>query len=354
MRLAVVVACVGLFGPIISVQAQDANRTETATQQPGNLWTRHGWVHLQIVGGRIDATFTSSGQVREDIGDRHEDLVVEGTDSSSSARYDLITPTEHLSAEIVHGDDSAERVVIRHEMIPAVPTKAGKPPSKPESGSAKVEKEIVELRQSGTGPISFSVVSGGQTRKIDAPSLWHLLIAEPQLCKQHLIPLLESLRTDWPLASTAAEARQQLLNAAGDWRDDQRVRWIALVTALGDQRFAVRERAERELRSAGRAALPYLRNLQRSDLDAEQWRRVTDLIAVHDEFAEDTPESISVRLLGDRKLWFALLSDEVDSTRKIAVSQLAILIGVKVDFDPAADLATRQRQIEALKAKLAK
>jgi hypothetical protein len=354
MRLAAVVACVGILGPIFSAQAQDINRTESDAQQSGNLWTRHGWVHLQIVGGRIDATFTSSGQVREDIGERHEDLVVDGTDSSSSARYGLITPTEHLSAEIVHGDASAERVVIRHEVMPAMHSKADKTPSTPESGPAKIEKEIVELRQSGAGPISFSVVAGGQSRKIDAPSLWHLLISEPQLCRQHLIPLLESLRTDWPLASTAAEARQQLLNAAGERRDDQRVRWIALVTALGDPRFAVRERAERELRSAGLAALPYLRNLQRSDLDAEQRRRVTDLIAVHDDFAEDTPESISVRLLGDRKLWLALLSDEVESTRKIAAGQLAALVGAKVDFDPAANFATRQRQIESLKAKLAK
>jgi hypothetical protein len=354
MRLAVVVACVGILGPICSAQAQDFNRTESDAQQSGNLWTRHGWVHLQIVGGRIDAAFTSSGQVREDIGERHEDLVVDGTDSSSSARYDLITPTEHLSAEIVHGDASAERVVIRHEMMPAVPSKADKPASKPEVGPTKVEKQIVELRQSGSGPISFSVATGGQTRKIDAPSLWHLLIAEPQLCKRHLIPLLESLRTDWPLASTAAEARQQLLSAASERRDDQRARWIALVTALGDQRFAVRERADRELRSAGRAALAYLRNLRRSDLDAEQWRRVNDLIAAHDEFGEDTPESISVRLLGDRKLWLALLADEVESTRKIAAGQIAALVGTKVDFDPAADLSVRQRQIELLKAKLAK
>ncbi len=105
---------------------------------------------------------------------------------------------------------------------------------------------------------------------------------------------------------------------------------------------------------AGRAPLPYLQNLERRDLDAEQWRRVSALIDAYDEFAEDKPDSIVLRLLGDRKLWLGLLSDENESTRQIASGQLAALVGSKLEFDPAADPSTRKRQFEVLKAKLAR
>ncbi len=242
MRSTILVVIAILLTPICAALGQDSVRTEVLAAPSSSLWARQGWVRLEIIGGRIDAVFNSSGQVREDVGDRHEDLAVDGTDSNSSAHYDSITSTEHFSAEIVHGEAAAQRVAIRRESMPVVPSKAAGIASQPANSPAKVEKEIVELRQSGMGPVSLLVTTGGQTQKIEAPSLWHLLITEPKISEQHLIPLLESLRADWRLASTAADARQQLLKAAADRREDQRARWAALVAALGDPRFSVRQR----------------------------------------------------------------------------------------------------------------
>ncbi len=140
-----------------------------------------------------------------------------------------------------------------------------------------------------------------------AASLWHLLMFEPELSNRYLVPILERLRPDWQLASFAEDLKQTLLQIARANQPANRPRWEALVAQLADDHYAVRERAERQLRAAGRAALPYLQSLQRSDLDAEQWQRVSEIVAASSDDREDTPERTAVRMLDDRSVWLSLL-----------------------------------------------
>lgn len=357
MRLKIALVVPGMFAVAFSAVAQEIALPDVAAPESGNLWSRQGWVQLAIFSGRIEGSVNSSGSVREDVGDRHEELAVDGGESGSSARYDSISPREHFSVEMMPGESANQRIVIRWEQMVAATDKGDAEPKRADAAlnpSAKVDKEIAELRQASDGLLVFTTTKAGLTKKFQAPSLWQLLITQPEICKQHLVPMLQRLRGDWQLDRVAADARQELLHGAAEEHVGQKARWAALVAGLADSRFAVRERSDRELHAAGREAIPYLQNLKRRDLDAEQWRRISDLIASYDDAGEDTAESIAQRLRGDRSLWLALLSDEQGSTRSIAAKQLSMLLGKKIDFNPAADVATRQQQIESLKSTLGK
>ncbi len=356
MRWALVFACAAVLGPATLAVGQQAVQPDLITTSTGNLWTRQGTIQLAVMRGQIDAAFVGSGQppVREDHGDQHEELTVDGTDFSGTARYDRITPREHFSIEIVPGDGPNQRIVIRHETMLAAANADDKSAAPATSSPNASEKQIVEFLQSGAGPITLTVSRGVQKQKAEANSLWQLLLGEPRFSDRYLVPMLLSLRPEWQLDATATDARQLLLTAAADFRPAQSTHWAALVAQLADQRFAVRERAERELRSAGAAALPYLQNLHRRDLDAEQWRRISGLLAMYEEPAEDRPETIATRYLGDRNLWLSLLADEQESTRKIATHQLGMLLGRDIVFDATANAEIRRRQLESLQRNLAK
>ncbi len=51
-------------------------------------------------------------------------------------------------------------------------------------------------------------------------------------------------------------------------------------------------------------------------------------------------------------IWLALLSRPGESTRRLALQQLNSLLGSKVPFDPAADEATREKQIERFRERI--
>ena len=57
-----------------------------------------------------------------------------------------------------------------------------------------------------------------------------------------------------------------------------RARWATLVQQLGDDSFAKRQAADRDLRAADGLAVAYLRHLDLNRLDAEQQSRVLRII----------------------------------------------------------------------------
>ena len=70
-----------------------------------------------------------------------------------------------------------------------------------------------------------------------AASLWHLLVEQPELCKKHLVPLLEIFRPEWRLTQRAHEAEEELLHMASCGQIPDRQRWAALVDQLSDDRL---------------------------------------------------------------------------------------------------------------------
>ncbi len=128
-------------------------------------------------------------------------------------------------------------------------------------------------------------------------SLWQLWLAEPELCRAELMPLLAVLRPDWPLAQQASVTKQLLGTLAPAQSREHRQHWQSLVHKLAHDRAALREQAYRELFAARPAVLVYLRTLDPDTLDAEQRYHVRHLLSAI-EGDEDTPLSAALDLFG--------------------------------------------------------
>jgi hypothetical protein len=124
----------------------------------------------------------------------------------------------------------------------------------------------------------------------------------------------------------------------------------ALVEQLADIQFGARQEADRQLREIGTGALPYLRSLDFSALDAEQQFRVRRIVATFADAAqEDVPVQVARRLLSDPQVWLSLLTRDDAQQRAAACDHLSQLLGEPIEFDPAADAAVRERQLAALR-----
>ena len=98
------------------------------------------------------------------------------------------------------------------------------------------------------------------------------------------------------------------------------------------------------------AIAPYLASLDHRQLTAEQRVRVRRIVAaVSRDTLDDSVEHIVSWLAWDAKAWYLLLSRDDEALRQAAAAQLAGLLDEPLDFDPAADAATRQQQLERLR-----
>ena len=318
-----------LLGTILcqSAAGQDVPR---ATLLAGVL--RQPWIRFEIIYGRVvlramRGMQTSTGS---SAGLRRERLTIRAAGADPAIDYELTTPEEQITIRF----SSADRVEIRR-----VPKGDAKSPS-------------VEFRQAGTAPVSLKI-GPPNPREYRAASLWHLLLAEPSECRKSLVPLLGLLQPKWDLVKTGDEVRAILLRMADGGRLPDQKRWAEWVAQLGDSQFAKREAADRQLREAGRGVVAYLQQLDPGRLDAEQQYRVHRIIqALTVASGEDAPEQIASWLFSDPAVWLAMLSSETESTRKTAARQLGALVGKPIDFDPAADAPTRQKQVEALRPQI--
>ena len=315
------------LGPVLAVPATaqevpKASKLAAAAQQ--------GWVKFGIVSGRVAITGmrTSISSSSSSGGERTERLSIR---ANSHLSYELTDPNERFSLDVTGGSQ------VRIHRIP------------------KGDSDLVQVQfhQLTGQPVALTVGSGGQQRVIEAASLWHLLIREPETCRKHLVPLLAAINGQWDLAGRVAELEEALLAAAEAGDSPDRERWAALVEQLADERFSRREAADRELRESGPAVIPYLQQLEPNRLDAEQHYRIRRIIlSATEAMVDDTPEQLTAWLLADRAIWLAMLSRPEESTRRAAAAQLKALLGSPVAFDPAADAKTRQAQIEQLRRRI--
>jgi hypothetical protein len=267
--------------------------------------------------------------------DRQEQLQIRMNGSDPNIQYDLSTPTEQISIAF----QSATRLTIRRGP----------------RDEAKDSKAVrVEFNQPGTGmePVTLKVGPKGEERIYQAASIWHLMIQQPQPCREHLLPLLKNLQRDWEVGKLAAEIEEGLMQTAAGPDPDQQ-RWAEWVRQLGDDRFSVREAADRKLRETGRVVITYLQQIDPQKLDVEQQYRVRRIIsALSDTGGDDSPEQVAAWLSGDPSIWVAMLSRDDEKTRRVAARRVESLLGRSILFDPAADLPTRARQIEQVRVQL--
>ena len=211
----------------------------------------------------------------------------------------------------------------------------------------------VEFTQPPAGALSLVLRTRQSQQVIHAASLWHLMIGYPEVCRQHLYPLLQLINSRWDPGKLAADLEENLIELARSQDAPDRRRWEALVAQLGDERYTRREAADRQLRASGRVVMHYLRQLDPTHLDAEQKFRVRRIIAALDDSEGiDTPDRVTSWLAGDPSIWLGLLSRDNESTRRLAYQQLSSLLDKAPLFDPAADAKTRQSQIQQIRSRI--
>ncbi|MBN2215997.1 MAG: hypothetical protein JW719_01345 [Pirellulales bacterium] len=207
-----------------------------------------------------------------------------------------------------------------------------------------------EFVQPASGPLMLTVGRDAEKKTYTAPTIWHLLLAHRELCREHVIPLLRIMRPDWPLVDQADGLEKTLLELARRGRIPDERRWAALVAALGAEEYARREAADRELRAIGPAVVSYLKGIPRDKLDAEQQYRVHRIIqSLTDARGDESARQIAAAMLADPTIWLVLLERDSIETRQLVAGYLQRLVREPIDFYPAADPPTRARQLETLR-----
>ena len=294
---------------------------------------RMGPVQFRIFSGRVTMHGVRFGSysTSTSAGGRIERLTLSINDNEPVMSYESTSSTERLSIEA----SARDRLLIRR--LPR--------------GSSDLVP--VEFEQTGRDPVRLTMGSKGHQQIYRAASLWHLLIVEREVCRESLIPLLKILHRDWNLLKAAERVESALLSTSTAYDLPDRRLWSTLVEQLGDSRFSQREVADRRLREAGRAVVTYLQQLDAGRLDAEQRYRIRRIILAL-SVTEDTqaPDQVAAWLSGDPAIWLIFLSRDDEPTRRLAATRLAALLGRPFSFDPGADAATRQRQIESLRKQL--
>jgi hypothetical protein len=295
---------------------------------------RQGWIQVGLSSGRIVLNGSRGVNYSTTSGtsDRQERLAIRMSGRDPVVDFEMTTADEQVAIDF----QAANRLVIRRTP----------------KGNSKVPP--VDFRQPANDPIALKVGDKDHEKVYQAASLWHLMVLEPSVCREHLTPLLRLMQRDWDFNKMAEELDERLLCSASGTDLPDRQHWSELVRQLGDNRFSTREAADRKLRAAGQVIVTYLQQLDPSRLDAEQQYRVRRiLLALTETNGDDSPDQVAAWLSGDTAIWLALLSRDDDKTRRAAAQHLEALLGSPISFDPDADAATRAQQIEQLRTRLA-
>jgi hypothetical protein len=197
------------------------------------------------------------------------------------------------------------------------------------------------------------VIEGDEgTREIAAPGFWHLMLAEPDTCRKHLVPLLELVRPDWRLESKARQLEEALFAVARSGKLPDAARLRQLVRRLRHPKFERRQEADRHLREMGQSVLAFLERLDEQTLDTEQRtriRRIRQSLTVTDG---DTPVRVASWLADNSHVWLALLDRADADKRSTAANHLELICGQPLPFDPLASDIDRRRQIDQLRIDL--
>jgi hypothetical protein len=298
------------------------------------LFLRTNWVRLEVIGGRVAVVNKGCGQSRSTVAsspasEMRQSLSVQLQPSALLVNYEAVAAGHCLSLEV----DASRRLTIRRSAIDAT--------NSPEVCYVQPDRGDVTL-----------LVASDPPRKLSAASLWHLALAEPEACREHLFPLLESLRPTWRLGEQASAIEAAVFGAEIDKILVQTAHWQRAVDDLASADFRTRQAADRELRTSGQAVVAFLGRLDESQLDREQRRRIRaiggDLLDIH----TDSPERVAAALAADKTVWLALLQrDEVD-VRLAAAEHLTRLCRRSLPFDPQAGPLQRQEQLAKLIARL--
>ncbi len=292
---------------------------------------RSGWLSFGLVSGRLALTGSRFGSINSSSSSngRTERLTIRSAGTGPAVRYEMTGAGGEFSLDVSSGNELSLAWNPAGESVP------------------------VQFAQKPSEPVVLKIGRQEQEKTWQAPSVWHLWIDEPSVCRAHLLPILKVFQFDMDTAEMAVEIESLLLTAGAPIVTPDQERWATLVAQLGSDSFAQREAADRELREAGGMVASYLERLDVRQYDAEQQYRIHRIIqSISTRTADERPEQISAWLAGDPAIWISLMRREDESVRRLAAERLSGLLGRPVAFDPAADAAARAVQIERLQAEV--
>ena len=301
---------------------------------PGYLLARTKRARLDVVFGRIRLTKVSLGRQSVQSVSEAETGVEERLSFSAkranSARlcYQYLDAHQQLLVDI----EDVARVTIERL---------------PRGGSDIV---AVRLRQPLQGDLVLSVEDDGNSYEVSAETLWHLVLAEPEICNIYLIPILQSLRTDWFLDTQIQQVEAALLTAARRGRLPDTAKMSELVQQLGHPKFSRRQAAHHELRQLGQTAVSFLERLDERSLQVEQRTRVRQIKRSLQLNTGDTPMRVASWLADDKAVWLSLMEHENQTKRQLATRHLEAITGESLAFDPTASPAERRGQVHRLRS----
>lgn len=310
--------------------------TAAKATDPGGLFKRARWATIDIIGSRVAITELRLGQQSTvtcedpENGSREILRLVARSAERSSLYYEYSGSGKHWCLEVDHGN----RVQLRR--------------------SEEFDTSRLDLRyvQPASGPVRLTVDDGLQTREAEAASFWHLVLAEPELCRRRLVPSLQAFRAGWRLDRRAKRIESELIELAqGDtWND--RGQWASLIRQLASDSFRERQAAYRVLLESGQRLVPYLASLDEDRLTVEQRTRIRELKKRLSLRIPDTPERVACWLAEDREAWCALLDRDREATRILAAQRLDVMLDAPFDFDPQGSESQRRDQLARLRRSL--
>jgi hypothetical protein len=299
-----------------------------------NLIARTGWVRLEIVGGRIAVLGHRCGQSR-----------IVQTGEPTEIPYEQLSVQLHTESLLLHYEDIQNERQIKVDLDDQQRLTLTRTCASP-------TREI-KLVQPFRGPLTLSI---GRDAPVTytAATIWHLSLAQPQLCEESLFPLLETLRPHWGLQDLATGIQQELRKHAGQDVCTQRAQWREWVAQLDSDDFEERQNADHQLRAAGQGVVAWLQRLDQRQLTPEQAGRIKDIRQGLADLSTDTPQRVAAWLVDDRCAWLALLRNDDLQVRIDATNHLSVLFGKPLAFNPLGDLSVREVQIVQLQKRFGK
>jgi len=289
---------------------------------------------LEVVAGRIVAASPHRDRKLESQStgkDRRERLSITLSGEATSISYELSVGDLRIGYEVV---DGAEVTVSRRD-------------------KGVNDDAFLEFHQPKSGPVSLRAGEGERERVYRAGNLWRLLAAEPVLCREKLTPLLQLLKPDWRLDQIALDAERSLYESTKQLQAADLAEWRRLIDNLADPKFAIRQAADRRLRTFGRGAALFLMSIDRRGLDAEQLSRTRAIFRdLSGGDRADTPDRVALYLVRDPQVWLRLLETGEAADRRLAHEQLERLLSIRIAFDPEGDPPLRETQLAALRRQL--
>jgi hypothetical protein len=354
-------ALLATFSPRGVFAVEEAPSRETAP--PGrSLLDETEWLRVEVVGGRVQLAASRCGNCRQTSGTAgetscHESLSLEVHSSTLTAEYERTNAQGRLSLS------TATRQGKGTLTLAFVPGAGCARPAveyvQPLAGDVQLTIQPaaangVAGRAAGNKPASQKVSAQQvSAQKVSGASLWHLVLAEPELASEHLLPLLAELRSGWQLEAQIVQIEAALVASAGDDVLAKRQTWHKWVAQLSADEFATRQEAYLNLREAGQPPIAFLRSLDSASLDLEQRRRIRSLLSEAETAGADSPERVAAWLADDKRTWLALLSRGELADRVAAARHLSMLCGKPLTIDPLADSSRQQAQLAKMAALLA-